>query len=90
MLAITESYCQPQHEWSCEQRMQLSVPVDLVGRGAAWEFRYKSEEKPEDSRWARWIPADLRDGQAEHIHWDGDASNDHKAAEKDTVGRACM
>ena len=44
--------------------MQLPIPVDwlgAVGGGADGAFQYKSEERPVDSLWARWIRADLRD-----------------------------
>ena len=39
--------------------------MDWVGRCAEGKLSYKSEERPVDSAWARWIRADVRDGQTE-------------------------
>ena len=61
-LSVAKGYCHPTHAWSCERRMLLLIPVDwLGGGGTGGAFQYRSEERPVDSQWARWIRADLRD-----------------------------
>ena len=59
--SVAKDYCHLTHAWSCERRMHLPVPVDWGGGGTSGAFQYRSEERPVDSMWPRWVRADLRD-----------------------------
>ena len=67
--SVAKDYCHPTHAWSCERRMHLPIPVDWVGGGTGGAFRYRSEERPVDSLWARWVRTDLRDAAPQRSPW---------------------
>ena len=57
--SVAKDYCHPTHAWSCERRMQPPISMDWLGGagGAGGAFQYRSQERPVDSPWARWVRA---------------------------------